>query len=105
MRSWILGSLLTIFLAAPAQATRCSDWVRLEPGQREATLRTAFRDILDSSKAKRWTSLNKGRAEQCLIQSLQSIEIDFDNACSEGNRAPLDVLDEILMGYVRSCAG
>lgn len=105
MRTWMLTLVASVALASPAHAMRCSDWTRLDAEQRDGALRTAYREILASNKAKSWSSINKTRIERCLIKATPSISIDFDDACAQGQRASLSVLDEILLTYVRSCVG
>ncbi len=75
----------------------------MDAASREAGLRTSFVEILDSNRAKKFTSINRGRIEQCLIRNMSPIAIDFDDACAQGQRVSKDALDEILMDYVRSC--
>ncbi len=103
MKTWILGVVLSLGIAPAAHAIRCKAWVGLEEEQREQTLRTSFREVLESGRAAKYTSINKTRIERCLIDSIPRIEDDFDDACSRGMAAPMNVLDNILMNYVRSC--
>ncbi|MHC4608169.1 MAG: hypothetical protein ACYTAF_14770 [Planctomycetota bacterium] len=107
MRSWIARSALFLALllgmAAPAQALRCKQWVGLDAGGRAQALEAAVDDVLESPRAKSFTSINKGRIRACMMQRSRSIAIDFDDACAQGMAAPMNVLDEILMDYVRSC--
>ncbi len=103
MKAWILGMVLSLGIAPTAHAIRCKAWVGLGEEQREQTLRTSFREILESGRAAKYTSINKTRIERCLIGSGGRIEDDFDDACSRGMSAPMKVLDDILMNYVRSC--
>ncbi len=103
MKAWILGAMLSFVLVPTAHAIRCKAWVGLGEQEREQTLRTSFREILESAGAAKYTSINKTRIERCLIDSVPRIEDDFDDACSRGMAAPMNVLDGILMNYVRSC--
>ena len=103
MRTWMLIMAASVALATPAHAMRCSDWTSFDAEQRDVALRTAYRQLLASNKAKAWTSVNKSQIERCLIRATPLISIDFDDACAQGNRASLQVLDEILLDYARSC--
>ncbi|MEE9607626.1 MAG: hypothetical protein V3U03_07780 [Myxococcota bacterium] len=104
MRVSVALLLLSMAVAAPAHAIRCRDWGRLGVEQREDALRSEFRQVMSSNRAKQFTSINKTRIERCLIRSMAAIEDDFDDACAEGLQKSMGVLDEILMNYVRSCA-
>ena len=103
MRGWILGGVLSLAFVPTAHAIRCKGWVGLEGEQREQTLRSSFREVLESGRAAKYTSINKARIERCLIDSIPRIEDDFDDACSRGMAAPMNVLDDLLMNHVRSC--
>ena len=100
--SFVILSLVA--LAFPAHAIRCSEWTELTADDRNQTLRDLIRELLDSHKAAQWTSINKSRIEQCLIQHTTEIEIDFNEVCTQGLKAPVDAFDEILLNYARSCA-
>ena len=100
----ICVGLVTLVMASPAQAIRCRDWVRLDAGQRVQVLQAEFNSILTSARASNWATVNKTVTNQCLNQQLPRIAADFDEQCSKGLRAPVDVLDRTLMNYVRSCA-
>lgn len=98
-----LACVVTLSLATPAQAIRCAGWTRLSPEAQETAVVEAIDGILTSSKAKKWTSLNLTRIRQCLMRSRDSIRIDFDDTCSQGQRKAMDALDEVLLRYARSC--
>ena len=92
----------TLSLASPAQAIRCTQWTKLSPEAQEVAITQAVDEVLASNKAKKWTSVNFGRIRQCLMRSLDSIRVDFDDTCSQTNRSR-DALDELLLRYVRGC--
>ena len=97
-------ALVTLVTTGPAHAIRCNEWVRLIPTQRVEVLRSNFQSILTSARASNWATVNKTRTNQCLNQQMPRIAADFDEQCSKGLRVPVDILDQTLMGYVRSCA-
>jgi hypothetical protein len=96
--------LFLITLSSPAHAVRCNEWLGLTPNDRDSRVKDLVRDLLNSPKAAGWTSINKSKIERCLVQQTPEIEIDFNDACSQGSQAPVDVLDEILLNHARSCA-
>jgi hypothetical protein len=96
--------LLLIALSSPAYAVRCNEWLGLAPNDRDLKVKELIHELLNSPKAAGWTSINKSKIERCLVQQTPEIEIDFNDACSQGSQAPVDVLDEILLKHARSCA-
>jgi len=100
----VAAMLLQITLLSSAYAVRCNEWLELTPNDRDLRVKDLIRELMDSPKAAQWTSINKSRIERCLIQQTSEIEIDFNDACSQGSQAPVDVLDEILLKHARSCA-
>ena len=92
MSSWlpaaVLASTLLLF-ATPAHAIRCKEWTRLGPDQRTAAIQNATSNVLNSNEAKRW-DVNITRINRCMAQSHTNIEIDFDEACRQGMRTPMD---------------
>lgn len=104
MKFWFPVFIAALFVAAPAQAIRCSDWTRLGPEQRTATLHQSYDDLSNESRLQKY-QVNWGRIRACLVRSTPAVEIDFDDACARGKSASMDVLDEILRSYLRSCVG
>jgi hypothetical protein len=100
---FIIFFLITL-LSLPARAVRCNEWSELTPDNKVLTLKDLIRTLLSSPRATQWTSINKSKIERCLIQQTPEIEIDFNDACSQGSQAPVDVLDEILLKHARACA-
>ncbi len=98
-----LALVLVLGLSSPAQATRCTDWRRLSAEAQDSAIVQAIDGVLASSKAKKWTSINLGRIRQCLIGSMDAIRIDFDSTCSEGQRASMAALEDLVLDYARSC--
>jgi hypothetical protein len=99
-----LTILFLITLSLPAHAVRCNEWLGLAPNDRDSKVKDLVHDLMNSPRAAQWTSINKSRIEQCLIQRTSEIEIDFQDACSQGSQAPVDALDEILLKHARTCA-
>jgi len=100
----VAAMLLLITLSSPAHAVRCNEWLGLAPNDRDLRVKELIRELMNSPKAAQWTSINKSKIERCLVQQISEIELDFNDACSQGSQAPVDVLDEILLKHARSCA-
>ena len=99
-----LALVLVLGLSSPAQATRCTDWRRLSADAQDSAIVQAIDGVLTSNREKKWTSVNLGRIRQCLIGSMDAIRIDFDSTCSEGQRASMAALEDLVHDYARSCA-
>ena len=87
----------------PAQAMQCGEWTKVSAGDRDSALQGFIRELLDDPKNAQWTSVNKGRVEQCLLQRGQNLKVDFDDACSKGLQTSVDALYDILVREARSC--
>ena len=98
-----LAILASIAWGNPAQAMQCGEWTNVAAGDRDSALQRFIRELLDDPKNAQWTSVNKGRIEQCLLQHAQNIKVDFDDACSKGLQASVDALHDILVREGRSC--
>ena len=96
--------VLAIGLAAPATASaiRCSQWNRLDDASQVATLDQMISSGIQGSGARRY-NINRARTEQCMRRQIRSIQLDFDGACAEGQRARISVLDDIFKQYAWSC--
>lgn len=105
-RIGVIGVVLLVSIAwgVPAHAMQCSEWKVLTAENRGPALKDLIRDLLDDPKIAQWTSINKGRIEQCLLQYARNLEVDFDDACSKGASTPINVFDDILVHQARSCA-
>ena len=101
----VIGVVMLVSIAwgFPAQAMQCGEWTKVAAGDRDSALQGFIRELLDDPKNAQWTSVNKGRIEQCLLQQAQNIKVDFDDACSKGLQASVDALHDILVREARSC--
>lgn len=104
MRAQRLAAVALLLLAVPlpAHAIRCSEWTRLGPAQRQATITNMIDTGLQSSRARRY-DINPARTRQCLMRSIPDIEIEFDGACGSGRSAGLQALNNIFKTYAWSC--
>ena len=78
---WLVFALI-LSLASPAQAIHCREWIELSAEEQETAITQAVDEVLASSKAQKWTSVNFARIRQCLMRSLDSIRVDFDDTAS-----------------------
>jgi hypothetical protein len=99
----LLASAALLSAALPAHAgIRCSEWTRLAAEQRAPKLQQLYAELRSEPRLKKY-DVNWGRINQCLVRETPSIEVDFDDACAQGQRVSLNVLDEILRSYALSC--
>jgi hypothetical protein len=101
-RYWIGALLIGLALPATARAIRCSDWNRMDPGAKAATIDRMISSGIRGSEARRY-DINRARTEQCMRSQARSIQYDFDGACAEGQRAEMSVLDDLFKQYAWSC--
>ena len=47
--------------------------------------------------------MNRGQIERCLQGSVRNIGYDFDDACSDADRAGMQALNNIFKNYIWSC--
>ena len=100
--SLLAGAVLLSGALSAHAGIRCSEWTRLAPEQRVPTLHQLYAELRSQPRLKKY-DVNWGRINQCLVRETPSIEVDFDDACAQGQRVSLDALDEILRGYALSC--
>ena len=66
MKSFLaLALLLGLALPNPAHAIRCSEWTRMGPGAKQATIARMIDSGMKSSNARRY-DLNQARTQQCM---------------------------------------
>ena len=98
----LLVLLLGLALPLPAHAIRCSEWTRLSPTGKRATISQMIENGMASSNARRY-DINRARTQQCLQRNATSIELDFDGACADRRTAGLQALNSIFKSYAWSC--
>jgi hypothetical protein len=98
----LVGITLSLALASPAQAIRCSDWDRLNPAQRDQTMQQLIYDA-PRHRSLQGRRVNATRLQMCLTRIQGWIEADFDEACSRGMRADLQALNNIMRHYIGTC--
>ena len=102
-RTWLLLPLILILIAPAAEALRCTSWTRMGYAARDQTLDRMIGSALTSADARRHGRVNLARVERCLVGFKPEIALDFDDACAEGQRRDLRVLNNIFRTYVWSC--
>ncbi len=96
--------LLLLSIAAPAwSGSECADWTRLGEAQKAAKIQSKIEGHLNSNVGKKFTSENTVAMRLCLQRSAAEIQAQFDGACTAGNAAPMDALDQIFDRYFLSC--
>ena len=81
---------------------RCSEWTRVAVAEQPDVLHQLIRDEL-YSKANAKYQVNRAALERCLVRLVPEMQGDFDYACSEGKKASMDVLDQVLKRYISRC--
>ena len=102
MKRAALLVLLLLSLPLPADATRCRQWDRMGPAQKEATIQGLI-DGLARNNSVRQTGVNLVTVRRCLEGKAWRIQDEFDGACARGMSESLDVLDRIFKSYAWSC--
>ena len=74
-----------------------------QTGVVDQTLDRMIGSALTSADARRHGRVNLARVERCLVGFKPEIALDFDDACAEGQRRDLRVLNNIFRTYVWSC--
>ena len=101
MRLAVLAALaLSCLATSGAQATDCSDWQGLARDQKETKLVSMIDERLEGPSGQKYTSVNRARMRDCLLDRLYSIRRDFDANCQASKRRRLE---EILKDYIYSC--
>lgn len=107
MRALWIALACSVLLALPAYAQvrlGCGSWKNLHLDGKLQTLDRMIEDALSSSAARRYTSLNRTRTRRCLEDLRGGMVDDFDEACSRGMQADMQVLNRIFKNYIWSCA-
>ncbi len=97
----VLGISLMPAIAS-ASRIRCSDWTRMNPSGQQQRLQQMI-DNSPNHPTLRGRQINATRLQMCLDRSFRWIEADFHEACSRGQRANLQVLNDIFRQYINSC--
>jgi hypothetical protein len=100
----LLGLLATFVLAAPAFATSCTQWQRLGPDQKAATVDDMIESAISGSGGRSY-KVNRGAVERCLERSSRNIEYAFDDVCSDGRTASMNAIRTTFKDYIWNCAG
>ena len=102
MRLAMLAVLaLSCVATSSAEATDCSGWQRLARAEKETKLVSMIDERLEGPSGQKYTSANRARMRDCLLDRLYSIRRDFDENCKASMRRRLE---EILKDYIYSCA-
>ena len=81
---------------------RCTEWTRVAVAAQTDVLHELIRDEI-YAQDKRKYQINRAALERCLVGFVREMQGDFDYACSEGQKAPMDVLDQIFKRYISRC--
>ncbi len=100
----LMGLLTSIVLAAPATATTCTQWQRLDSGQKAATVDDMIGSAISGSGGRSY-KVNRGAVERCLERSSRSIEYAFDDVCSDPRTASMNAIRTTFKNYIWSCVG
>ncbi len=96
----VMLGLLTV--TSPARAMRCSEWEPVPPDGQAEALQTLIRDEINAPDKEKY-QVNRAALERCLVRLIPEMRGDFDYACSQGQKVPLDVLDQIFRRYLSRC--
>ena len=102
--SFVLGLLLAAAIAAPAHAIRCNAWGKMEDEQKRETVDRMISNAVGGSDGRSYR-IDRGAVGRCLESRAQSIEYDFDGACSDSRTAGMQALNRIFKDYIWGCAG
>jgi hypothetical protein len=86
-----------------ALAIDCSTWSSAQGEGRDLAFEAAIDELLDSSKADQWTTLNKPVIKHCLLAIRGRIQAEFDGLCAKGMQTSIDALDIKLYDYALGC--
>ena len=100
------GVVLGLVVAANSSsaAMSCRPWLRLNPGQKEATVHAMIDDALRSNRGRQY-DINRGAVGRCLHGSASQMAVDFDDVCSDSRSADMQAIHKVFKSYVWSCAG
>ncbi len=94
-------SLWAVPLSSSA-ALRCSSWGRVPAQGKEEAIRDETRSRLDAPKNAKY-QVNRPALARCMERWVRPMREDFDYACAQGTRVPMDVLDTIYRDYFSRC--
>jgi hypothetical protein len=94
---------LVFLLAAPVHAIKCGQWKRMDAGGKSASIDRMIQNSLSGSGGRSY-QIDRGALSRCLYGYAQSIEYDFDGACSDSRTADMQALNRIFKDYIWSCA-
>ena len=103
---WAGGLLLLVLLLLPhtSLAVNCGNWDGMGPGQKIATIDRMINSAISGSKGRQYHA-DRAAVARCLAGYAQSIEYDFDGACSDSRSASMQALNRIFKDYIWTCAG
>jgi hypothetical protein len=95
---------LMLLLASPVQAINCSQWDRMDAGQKSVTIERMIQSTVSGSGGRQY-QIDRGAVGRCLQGNARSIEYDFDGACADSRNAGMQALNRIFKDYIWTCAG
>ena len=99
-KAWFLAIWLVPVSAASLE---CRSWKRSTPDQKRETILAEVDARLGAPRTQKY-KVNRARMRACLENRVRAIQIDFDEACAQGQRVSMRELDDILTEYIVSCA-
>jgi len=93
-----------VLAANSASAMSCRPWLRLNAGQKEASVHAMIDDALRSNRGRQY-DINRGVIGRCLYANASQMAVDFDDVCSESRSADMQAIHKVFKTYVWSCAG
>jgi hypothetical protein len=101
--AWLAIPLLLASPAVAAADLSCSEWRRLGPEQKAASVQGMIEGHLGSNAGKRFTSENKAAMRRCLSDFAPRIVDDMDDVCSDVRTAGPGAIDDVFDRYLLSC--
>ena len=98
----LVALLFLLLLARPAFAITCQQWQRLGPDPKAATIDRMIQSAISGSRGRSY-QVNRGAIGRCLSSRARTIEVDFDDVCSDPRTAGMNALDNTFKHYIWSC--
>jgi hypothetical protein len=98
-----LAMALVAGMPSAVLAIDCSTWTSVQGEDRDLAFQAAVDELLGSSEANQWTTLNKALIKDCLLTNRGRIQAEFDGLCEKGMQTRIQALDLKLREYARGC--
>jgi hypothetical protein len=101
--AWLAIPLLLASPVVAAADLTCSEWKRLGPEQKAASVQGMIEGHLGSNAGKRFTSENKAAMRRCLAQLAERMIDEMNDVCSDARTAGPGAIDDVFDRYLLSC--